>query len=265
MFGQGRPFAEAFVLQLNPSLRDVLCQFLLCTGVSIAVGLCQECFAQDGFRTEHEHGGHQRFMLEDAQLNAVTFVNAEQGWAVGDRGVIWHTGDGGRNWQLQKSGVQCRLESVCFIDGRTGWAVGGMTQPWSHRGAGVVLRTLDGGRRWTELTGSMLPGLKDVKFFSPTRGWAVGSPSALFESGVFQTDDGGRSWSPVDAPPAHWLCADFRDENSGAIAGRNGELSIVMTKGAIKSRTPGLGLRSVRDMRLARCTMPAGWSATAGW
>src|SRR5215212_6554133 len=32
----------------------------------------------------------------DAELTAVTFVDADRGWAVGDRGVIWHTGDGGR-------------------------------------------------------------------------------------------------------------------------------------------------------------------------
>src|SRR5437868_1957139 len=43
--------------------------------------------------------------LQDAELTAVTFVDADHGWAVGDRGVIWHTSDGGRTWKLQKSGV----------------------------------------------------------------------------------------------------------------------------------------------------------------
>src|SRR6188508_1575182 len=41
--------------------------------------------------------------LPDAELTAVTFVNADRGWAVGDRGVVWHTGDGGRTWKLQNS------------------------------------------------------------------------------------------------------------------------------------------------------------------
>ena len=143
------------------------------------------------------------------------------------------------------------LNSVTFIDQKIGWAVGGHTLPYSHRSSGVVLRTLDGGRRWTQLTGSMLPGLKRAKFFSATRGWAVGSPSALFGSGLFRTTDGGRSWSPVNAAGEQWLCGDFRDANSGAIAGRYGEINVVMTKGAIKSRTPGLGLRAIRDLRLS--------------
>src|SRR5437773_11836511 len=39
--------------------------------------------------------------LQDAELTAVTFINADRGWAVGDRGIIWHTGDGGRTWKLQ--------------------------------------------------------------------------------------------------------------------------------------------------------------------
>src|SRR3954464_11170941 len=87
-------------------------------------------------------------MLQDAELTAVTFVDADRGWAVGDRGVIWHTKDGGRNWKLQTSGVTCRLEAVQFLDGEAGIAVGGWTQPYTHQTHGVVIRTRDGGRTW---------------------------------------------------------------------------------------------------------------------
>src|SRR3954449_11536428 len=69
-------------------------------------------------------------MLQDAELTAVTFVDADRGWAVGDRGVIWHTGDGGRTWKLQSSGVSCRLEAVQFVDADNGYAVGGWTQAY---------------------------------------------------------------------------------------------------------------------------------------
>ena len=84
-------------------------------------------------------------MREDAQLTAVTFLNADRGWAVGDRGVIWHTVDGGRSWKQQDSGVTCRLETVQFLDSDNGWAAGGWTQPYTHETHGVVLRTRDGG------------------------------------------------------------------------------------------------------------------------
>ena len=62
--------------------------------------------------------------LADARLRDVTFVDGQQGWAVGDRGVIWHTTDGGRRWELQTSGVDCPLSAVEFIDARHGWAGG---------------------------------------------------------------------------------------------------------------------------------------------
>jgi photosystem II stability/assembly factor-like uncharacterized protein len=42
-------------------------------------------------------------MLEDAELTSVWFLDSDQGWVVGDRGVILHTEDGGRHWQLQRT------------------------------------------------------------------------------------------------------------------------------------------------------------------
>src|SRR5580765_87176 len=119
-------------------------------------------------------------MLADAELTAVTFVDADRGWAVGDRGVIWHTKDGGRNWKLQNSGVTCRLEAVQFLDGDVGIAVGGWTQPYTHQTHGVVLRTRDGGKSWQSTPGLPLPGLKNVRMFDIRQGWALGERSPLF-------------------------------------------------------------------------------------
>jgi hypothetical protein len=48
-------------------------------------------------------------MRADARLAEVSFVDPLHGWAVGDRGTIWHTDDGGNAWHLQRSGVSCRL------------------------------------------------------------------------------------------------------------------------------------------------------------
>src|SRR5690606_35919327 len=66
-------------------------------------------------------------MHGDAELTSVFFLDADRGWAVGDRGVIWHTVDGGRAWRQQPSPVHCRLESVQFLSSELGWAVGGFT------------------------------------------------------------------------------------------------------------------------------------------
>jgi photosystem II stability/assembly factor-like uncharacterized protein len=96
-------------------------------------------------------------LLADAELNDVFFLDPDRGWAVGDRGAIWHTDDGGRHWRLQDAPVPCRLEAVWFVDDRRGWIVGGWTHPYTHRTTGVVLRTSDGGQRWEALPRLSLP------------------------------------------------------------------------------------------------------------
>src|SRR4029079_9775091 len=80
----------------------------------------------------------------DAQLADVCFVDRANGWAVGDRGVIWHTADGGAHWQQQNSPVNCPLHSVFFLDAARGWAVGGAEKPFTRASAGAVLRTNNG-------------------------------------------------------------------------------------------------------------------------
>jgi photosystem II stability/assembly factor-like uncharacterized protein len=189
--------------------------------------------------------------LADAQLADVTFVDAEHGWAVGDRGVIWRTLDGGHHWALQPSGVDCRLAAVDFIDARHGWAAGGFVKPYTRGTTGVVLETRDGGEHWQLDRKGLLPALGDIKFFDSERGWAVGQSSALFPVGVFTTDDGGRSWSSLPADEGQsWLAGDFVDSASGIVVGRTSGLGSVV-KRAIESRPAEFGLRSLHRVRLA--------------
>ena len=44
-----------------------------------------------------------------------------------------------------------------------------------------------------------LPALKHVQFHDARQGWAVGNDSALYPTGVFRTEDGGRSWVTLPA------------------------------------------------------------------
>jgi photosystem II stability/assembly factor-like uncharacterized protein len=199
-----------------------------------------------------------RAMQEDAELTDVAFVDAEHGWAVGDRGTIWHTDDGGKAWRLQPTEVNCRLSSVHFIDAQQGFAVGGMTQPYTHASGGVLLVTRDGGATWRFDRSLMLPALRQVRFFDAASGWAIGEPSATFPMGVFVTENGGRSWSPLaGASTQGWLAGDFLDPHTGALAGRRGALAAVRRRSIEPSVTPELGLRGLRKMKLTKPT--GGW------
>lgn len=93
-------------------------------------------------------------LQDDANLHDVQFVSASTGWAVGDRGVIWKTVDGGRSWRLLDSPVDCPLRSLCFLTDRIGWIAGGGVAPYTRLGYGVVLHTEDGGQTWQVLAGA---------------------------------------------------------------------------------------------------------------
>jgi photosystem II stability/assembly factor-like uncharacterized protein len=202
-------------------------------------------------------------MRDDATLNDVTFVDPDRGWAVGQRGLILHTRNGGREWNVQGSPAKGRLESVFFLDAQNGWIVGGSTQPFTHKSQGLVLRTYDGGQRWEQVKDAALPLLTKVKFFDAKHGWAVGLPSALYRSGIFSTDDGGRSWSPLPGTaPGAYLTADFHSPQTGAAAGYRGTLTFIRRNGVQLSRTPYLGPRPLHDLILSGPT--GGWLVGEG-
>ncbi len=194
----------------------------------------------------------------DAALADVCFVDRRLGWAVGDRGVIWHTDDGGATWRQQASEVSCRLNSVFFVDGQCGWAVGGDSRPYSQATRGVVLRTVDAGQNWTALPQPVLRRLARVKFFDHDRGIALGEATPIYPSGVFITQDGGQSWQPLPADQSGgWLAGDFWDWGAGAVAGGAGRFATLARRQIIHSPLATYSLHSYRAMRLAAPT--GGW------
>lgn len=60
--------------------------------------------------------------------------------AVGERGIIVYSDDGGAHWRQAVVPVSVSLAGVRFLNGQDGWAVG-------H--SGVILRTVDGGQTWS--------------------------------------------------------------------------------------------------------------------
>ncbi|MFM9115891.1 MAG: YCF48-related protein, partial [Planctomycetota bacterium] len=147
-------------------------------------------------------------LLHDAELNDLFFLDANSGWAVGDRGAIWRTTDAGRSWRIQESPANCRWECIHFVDERNGWIAGTAVQPHTWQSRGVLLRTRDGGQNWMPVPIPTLPGLRRLQFVNERLGWATGDSSALYPSGAFRTEDGGRSWTPVTISPGNSSASD---------------------------------------------------------
>jgi photosystem II stability/assembly factor-like uncharacterized protein/tetratricopeptide (TPR) repeat protein len=198
--------------------------------------------------------------FDDAPLNAVQFVDKQEGWAAGSDGVVWHTIDGGKHWERQSTGVRAALRSVYFINPYTGWAVGREELPHAGGSSGVVLFTDDGGLRWTKLPGPPLPGLNCVRFFDDKTGIVAGDGSDVDPSGLFATRDGGQTWHPAPGSrcPTWWAC-DYRDPDTGVLAGAWGRLATIRGGIFAPADVDKLGGRGVRAIQVqGRTAVAAG-------
>ena len=205
----------------------------------------------------------RRAMRYDAALADICVRNEVLGWAVGDRGVIWHTDDAGITWKQQASPVSCHLSAVFFIDGQRGWIVGGECRPGTAGSNGIVLRTDDGGTTWTQIPRILLPRLAGVKFFDRDHGVAFGDCAPFTPSGVFATRDGGNTWQSLPTDQSgDWLTGDFLDAEAGAFAGPAGRIATLFGHKVVHSPLATESLRSFRAMRLAAPT--TGWAVGDG-
>jgi photosystem II stability/assembly factor-like uncharacterized protein len=154
-------------------------------------------------------------------LRAVYFVDERTGWAVGSKGALLETTDGGRTWAVRRAPAGDTLRDVYFRNERTGWLVCDRsiyllktkTEPRSY-----LLKTVDGGASWSrvEVTGADVDVLLTrVAFVDDARGWAFGEMGALYA-----TTDGGASWSRQTLPTKHLLLGGaFLADGQGWLVG----------------------------------------------
>ena len=113
-----------------------------------------------------------------ADLTALHFVDARQGWAVGHEGVVLHTADAGATWDVQFDGRRANklvLEHVGNLPAGT--------DP-------IVLETLKAEAERAAAEGPSRPFL-DVWFANANEGFVVGAYNLIFHTG-----DGGKTWEP---------------------------------------------------------------------
>ena len=67
---------------------------------------------------------NQQVTPTDETLQGICFINANQGWAVGEGGAILHTADGGVTWIVQESPTRSTLSDITQSADGTLWVVG---------------------------------------------------------------------------------------------------------------------------------------------
>jgi photosystem II stability/assembly factor-like uncharacterized protein/putative cell wall-binding protein len=183
-------------------------------------------------------------------LHSVAFVDARNGWAVGDGGTILHTSDGGATWNPQASGTDSDLNAVAFTDTDNGWAVGSLT----------ILHTGDGGATWSAqaLPNSDSFALNAVAFTDANHGWAVGDEGAFL-----RTTDGGSTWTQQDPrEDGHYASAvTFTDASHGWVA--NGVTILRTTDGGATWNSQASGVGG-GVMSVAFADVTHGWAVGDG-
>jgi photosystem II stability/assembly factor-like uncharacterized protein len=126
-------------------------------------------------------------------LYAVDVVDANTAYAVGERGAVVRTTDGGTAWETRTPpGANWLLRSVDFVDAQVGTVVGTDVQSQTPK----VARTEDGGATWTEQDdGIACGGPLAVTFSDAQTGWMVGGGCGGGAPGsIMHTSDGGTTW-----------------------------------------------------------------------
>ncbi|MDD6211086.1 MAG: YCF48-related protein [Bacteroidales bacterium] len=145
-------------------------------------------------------GGKTWTKKNNTPFYSVVFINNKTG-IIGAQGDIYKTTDGGETW-VKKTLMPDRgygyINSICFADAFTGYAVGEYYDSGVYRGS--VLKTTDGGETWTEQEfGKVDAYLCSVSFPDKLNGYIVGGQYYLNgddKKGIlFKTTDGGKTWS----------------------------------------------------------------------
>ena len=165
-----------------------------------------------------------------AWLHSVFFVDESKGWAVGGKGALLATTDGGARWELRRRPTEDAMHDVFFTDASTGWIVceRSIFLPMrKDESISYLLKTSDGGESWSRVDVTRGEDvdvtLAGLRFADAEHGWVYGEGGA-----VYATSDGGQTWSRQRVPTRHLLLgATFTDARTGWLSG--GGLTLLTT------------------------------------
>ena len=166
-----------------------------------------------------------------AWLHSVFFVDESRGWAVGGKGALLATSDGGEHWELRRRPSEDTLHEIIFTDAVTGWIVceRSIFAPMAkEESVSYLLKTTDGGESWTRVDVTRGEDvdikLAGLSFADAEHGWVYGEQGVLYA-----TSDGGRTWARQRVPTRHLLLGgSFADAQHGWLSG--GGLTLLRTE-----------------------------------
>lgn len=149
----------------------------------------------------------QQLTPTTANLKAVSFYNNRIGFAVGDKGTVLRTRNGGQHWDLLKFPVSDNLTSVVLLD--SGIVIVTTTSDVANA---AVYRSSDAGASWQSV-------LNDTRTF-----YAAKTPAKRlfsFSDHIYESRSTGKSWTSSEDlnNTTTYDFIDFKDEQHGMIGG----------------------------------------------
>jgi len=198
-------FATSLVQKINRRLSNALVTFCL---------LIVSIFIAPVFAYEQN----------DATIHDCIAATTDRWWALGERGQMLLSEDAGRSWNPAAIDGTPNLYAGIAIDERRGVAVGGNVHAYSHRSVGVIQVTNDGGRRWRAIESHGLPRLTGIQKLSSEHWIVWGDWSPDFQSAIFETQDGGSTWTPKTLAASHVQTTAWKDSENGVVVDRLGRV-----------------------------------------
>ncbi len=203
-------------------------------------------------------------------MRSVFFLNQDIGWAVGSKGTMLTTVDGGAHWRMQPRPTDDSLQDIYFQNQQDGWLlceanIYELTTREAPRT--YLMHTSDGGKSWAkvDVNGDDLKGNVDTRltrlvFSRLGHGWVFGEAGT-----AYTTIDAGKSWKRLQLPTRYLLLGGaFVDNDRGWLVGAGGTILQTADGGETwhASRLPDVaGVRftavSFKDNRL-------GWAVGTG-
>ena len=182
---------------------------------------------------------HIRSQSRPPGILDIYFVSTTEGWAVGGKGTVLWTENGGGRWESLPDLSTKHLWGVHFVNREYGWIVGE---------EGEVLHTQDGGKRWVRQRSNAEQPLFSVHFTNVTHGWIVGTNGL-----ILHTANGGRTWLRQKNPVSQNLRAvAFQDERHGWAVGEKGLILRTTDSGATWNRYPSPAKYNLQDIYLKK-------------
>ena len=163
------------------------------------------------------------------KINKLFFLNAQQGWAVGEGFNYLATGDGGRTWQEESIGfwaipeIRHTLTSTQWVSSVQGWVCGYQYNMFSPEiRSGFIAGTKDGGKTWTidpfyPPTFAPVGAQMDLEI-QLSSAWSVGEEGYIFRRGTDGWEMQSYIW-PLSLPLPDFNAVGFADDNHGWIIG----------------------------------------------